>query len=120
MEQLVTTKVNALKRMLDNAITQGGNVKRAWSTWFSPAQRAQPANDSSFARPPRTSAPKSGRASAKKGAKPSGILLILRSWCQNVRAGKNGAEARRYWGSGYFYPIGPGVKTLTPPQVAAR
>lgn len=116
MEQQVTATVSALKRMLDNANFQGTLVKRVWSTWFSPNQRAKPANDASFVRPQPPLAPNSKHSGAKKSANAAGIRLILRTWCQKVRTSRNGTEARRYWGFWDICPEGPGVKTLTPPQ----
>lgn len=79
--------------------------------WFRFQPKAQSANDADFIQLVKTE-----RTRAKKSAKTPKTLAIFRSWCQNVLTGKNGVVARRYWGSGPFTPVGPGVKTLTPPQ----
>lgn len=79
--------------------------------WFRLAAQEKSANDESFVQPA-----KAERIRVKKSAKTPNTISVFRSWCQNVLTGKNGTTARRYWGSVPFAPVGPGVKTVTPPH----
>lgn len=113
MDFIAVSKLDALRQVLDSALSQGS---AAWSTWLSRAERLAPANDPAFLPDSASFPPKSAHSRAKKSANGAGILLFLRSLCQKVLTGRNGTIARRYWGNAGFCPIGPGVKTLTPPH----
>jgi hypothetical protein len=79
--------------------------------WFRFPSQAKPANDESF-----TPSVKAEQTRVKKSANTPNPIAVFRGWCQNVLTGKNGTMARRYWDFVPFAPVGPGVKTGTPPQ----
>ena len=109
--------VSTIKAILDAAILSSQEARRACFKWLSGTRHVAPANDPTFNGTDANRPPKAKRNCVKKSAKPIKRLALFRSICQNVVAGKIGVTARRYWGFWESEPVGPGVKTLTPPHL---
>jgi len=108
--------VSIIKAILDAAVIGSLDARRACFQWLSGTRNITPANDAIFNGGDAQHRSKAKQTCVKKVAKPIKTLAVFRSFCKKVATGKIGTTARRYWGFWDLEPIGPGVKTITPPH----